>query len=201
MTEQEMTREELLAEVRSLRARVAELERADRGRPLVRSGALRDATHDEVTGLYSHPHLLEHLSLAVRSARRYEHALSVCVCRLSGLDAVHQSQGADVAEQVLAEFGRLVSDTFRGDDIAGRCGRDEFCVIFSHTVSSEAAMAAERIVDRLELVATDLPIVPAFGIAQLEPDAMDEPDLLALAEEAMQEAEQVGGGAIVIGSP
>jgi len=201
MRDQDKTKEQLLEEVASLRARLAEVERGKTGQTLAERRALRDATHDETTGLYSHAHLLHHLSLAVRSARRYEYALSVCLCRLAGLQAVYETQGTEVAEAVLAEFGELVGETLRGDDIAGRSGKDEFCVVFSHTVAREAAMAVERILDEFELVATDLPIAPVFGIAQLEPGKMHERELLSLAEQAMKEAETGGDGAIVIGSP
>lgn len=201
MRDEDKTKEQLLEEVASLRARLAELERSEAGRTLSERRVLRDATHDDITGLYSHPHLLQHLSLAVRSARRYEYPLSVCLCRLAGLKAVYETQGEEVAEDVLAEFGELVRETLRGDDIAGRCGKDEFCVVFSHTVAEEAAMAAERVLDEFELVATDLPISPVFGIAQLELEEMRESELLELAEDAMEEAEQAGDGAIVIGTP
>jgi diguanylate cyclase (GGDEF)-like protein len=201
MDDAEKTRDELVQDVKSLRARVAELERALSERKQSASQLLYEATHDSLTGLLNRTQFLERLAPAVQSARRYASPLSVCLCSLDGIRAINQTQGRHVADELLAEFGDLVRDELRGDDVAGRYGEDEFCIAFPHTAAVNAGKAIERIQARLRALVGELPIMAAYGIADLVRPDMSERDLVALADQALRDARAAGGDRIVISAP
>lgn len=199
--DEDLSRDELLAEVKRLRSRVAELERGHSEHNRALSSGLHDATHDLITGLYNHAHVIEHLALAMRSAKRYHYPLSICVVRMDGLSTVYDTQGTDVAEELLCEFGRLIIDELRGDDIGGRYGQEGFCIVFPHTMPANAALGMERVRRAFNKLVTDLPIQVAFGVAGLTSGDTQPADLLADAGKAVAEARDSGGDRIVVHVP
>jgi diguanylate cyclase (GGDEF)-like protein len=201
MDDEKLNAEDLLAEVERLRAQVADLERGRSEHSRALASGLHDATHDLITGLYNHAHVIEHLALAIRSAKRYHYPLSICVVRMDGLSAVYDTQGTDVAEELLCEFGRLVIDELRGDDIGGRYGQEGFCIVFPHTMPANAALGMERVRRAFNKLVADLPIQVAFGVAGLVSGDMQPADLLADAEKAVTQARASGGDRIVVHVP
>jgi diguanylate cyclase (GGDEF)-like protein len=189
---------QLIEELQALRARVEELEHAQAEHRQAERKSLADATHDPSTGLFNREHFMEHLAPSVRSARRYGYPLSVCLCCLPGLRAVNRTKGRQVTEELLAEFGDLIRDELRGDDIAGRYGEEEFCIVLPHTLAANAAMAIERVRARLDRVAAGVSLKAAFGVADLAPDDATEKDLLLRADRALCKARDAGGNRVVI---
>jgi len=80
----------------------------------------RNANFDSLTGLFSRRYLIESLEKALAQARRYEHALTVCLCDLDHLKEINDTHGHQTGDEVLAEFGSLVGRTLRTSDFAGR---------------------------------------------------------------------------------
>ena len=53
--------------------------------------------------------------------------------------------GHETGDRVLAEVGRVIRNSFRGADVAGRVGGDEFMIFVQDVDAEEAAQLAERI--------------------------------------------------------
>lgn len=162
---------------------------------------LYDATYELSSGVYSHAHLLDHLQIAVRSAQHHDWPLSVCLCRLEGIDSVEQKKGSEAAEEILVGFGGLVRDKLRVDDFAGRYAeKNELCIVFPHTSAAGAAAAAGRIREEFEEQVRELPITTNFGIAELTSRDMRSVDVLGFADQALRQAEE-GGRHVAIHTP
>jgi len=201
MDDAQKSREELLAELGSLRARVAELEKEDREQRRAETKSEWEVTHDELTGLFDRRHFLERLTPIVRSAVRYRYPVSVSVCQVDGVEALSEEKGRVVVDELLAEFGGLVLDELRGEDLAGRYADSVFCLCFPHTTAIDAATPVRRLRTRLAKMTGDLPIVAAFGVADLECGATTAVELLDAAVQALDRARAADDAICIVQAP
>jgi diguanylate cyclase (GGDEF)-like protein len=158
----------------------------------------RNANFDSLTGLFSRRHLIESLEKAVAQARRYEHALTVCLCDLDHLKEINDGYGHQTGDTVLAEFGSVVTRTLRTSDFAGRYGGDEFIFVFPHTTPEESVFAVERIRANLAERTFTQPdgasfsVTCTFGIAGTAEKVPPSRVILQQADEALYEAKSKG---------
>jgi len=160
---------------------------------------------DSLTGLYNRRHLLERLVAAISAARRYGHPLSLAICDLDGFKTINDTYGHAVGDEVLVAFSRLLKKELRLDDIEGRLGGDEFCLIFPHTSAANAAIAVERIRSHWEKKVFQAEQGPpfsmtaTFGVADFVPGKMrDEKNLLKAADDALYRAKERGRNQIAV---
>ncbi len=91
---------------------------------------LREASlSDELTGLHNRRGFYLLGEQVLRDARRAGRPLSVLFVDVDGLKAVNDSLGHDVGSELLLDIATLLRATFRGSDVLGRVGGDEFAVI------------------------------------------------------------------------
>ncbi len=204
MDETDLTGEALADELRRLREEVEKLRRRDREHTEARKELLRAAKEDPRTGVFERVEFMERLTLAVRSSRRYNYPLSLCLCELDVRDAAPQPVNAPEADGILTEMGRIIREQIRCHDAAGRLEDDAFCIIFPHTTASDATSATGRIRGDLEGLqweyedGTSRPVTASFGIARFAPAHETEGDLLEAARQALQRAVESGGNCLVV---
>jgi len=168
---------------------------------------LYEATHDALTGLFSRRYFMERLGGAIRSAKRYRYALSLCVCDLDNFKTVNDVYGHVAGDKVLARFGELIANELRADDIAGRYGGDEFWIILPHTSAEEAGISVQRIGDGLERMVfraetgEAFAVTATFGLSELTSRDTTEHDLLVAADQALYQGKEAGGNRFVIKRP
>ena len=68
------------------------------------------------------------------------------------------------------------------------CNKNEFCIVFPHTMAPDAATAVHRVSRRLAGMVNGLPVRAAFGIADLKSGVMTGVELIELAEQALRKA-------------
>ncbi len=144
---------------------------------------------DELTGLHNRRgfHLLG--EQALRDARRARRPVSVLFFDADGLKKVNDSLGHDVGSKLLLDIATLLRATFRGSDVVGRVGGDEFAVM-THGRQAELAPALRRLDDAIEVAnaAGDKPyrISLSVGEATTEPQSEESlGELLDRADAAM----------------
>lgn len=168
---------------------------------------LYEATHDPLTGLFNRRYFMERLQGGIRSAKRYNYPLALCVCDLDNFKMINDVHGHLTGDEVLSQFGKAISNELRGDDIAGRYGGDEFWIILPHTPASEAVTSIQRIATRVEKLVfrgrdRELFSVSAtFGIADLVSREMTEQELLVAADQSLYRGKEAGGNRIVVHEP
>ncbi len=156
------------------------------------------ATFDALTGLMTRRAFQEQLDVAMHSAKRYGHAMSLCVCDVDYFKQVNDTYGHKVGDMVLAKMGELIRERLRHDDVAGRFGGDEFCICFSHKPGIETVQALERIrkaLGEIEFAAGDgrtFHVNATFGVADLSHVNMDDKALFEAADKALYEAKEAG---------
>lgn len=118
---------------------------------------------------------------------------------LDHFKGINDTWGHQAGDKALLHAAGIVRQALRGDDIAGRVGGEEFCIILPGTLLPDAAAIAERIRERLnskEILVrphTTIRISASFGIscAVLEQD-YDFEHLQSVADRRLYQAKQAG---------
>ena len=161
------------------------------------------ATTDGLSGLFNRRHFLEQLDVLIAAAHRHQLALSLCLCDLDEFKQVNDTYGHAAGDDVIRQFGELVRDEIRVDDLAARYGGDEFCIALIHTPAASACELLERIRTRMERTnfrcenGTAFRATATFGVADMDPAHPDHKVLLESADEALYEAKAKGRNCIV----
>jgi diguanylate cyclase (GGDEF)-like protein len=135
------------------------------------------ADHDPLTNLLNRRSFVQHLDAEVARSRRYKRPLALVILDLDELKAVNDTHGHAAGDEALQHVADALRATIRTGDNAFRIGGDEFAVLLSEANQNEAATAAQRIADELQLAAS-------FGVAVCGPEG-DAATLLREADDAM----------------
>jgi diguanylate cyclase (GGDEF)-like protein len=129
------------------RADLAMRERAD---ALRRNAELLESLSlvDELTELKNRRGFFELAEQALKVAKREHHPLALFFMDLNGLKRINDTLGHLVGDQALRDAADVIRQTFRGADILGRIGGDEFVALAHVSGGLEALM--RRIREHLE---------------------------------------------------
>jgi diguanylate cyclase (GGDEF)-like protein/PAS domain S-box-containing protein len=159
-----------------------------------RERALQSVAYtDPMTGLPNRAGLLQSLSSVLTGD---DVGGTLLVLALDGLTEVREEVGREIASAVVAELGRRLRATVRGEDVVARMGGGAFAVLTAGT-DSDADRLADRCLSVIEQpVLTSVGIVDltaAVGLAVLEP-GLGVDDLLARGDLAVRAARATGRG-------
>ncbi|RLT41334.1 MAG: GGDEF domain-containing protein [Chloroflexi bacterium] len=188
-------------------------EALQRERRLVRTAAaLREATAqleklaatDPLTGIWNRRAFFEAFGVEFRRAQRYNRDLSVLMIDLDNFKQANDLGGHAFGDYVLSATAKLIHDSLRESDMAGRYGGEEFAVVLPETDGDHTAPVAEKLRAAIEAFEFrtnryPLPGEPAkhftvsIGAASLPlPKPGESEALMAQADEALFEAKRSG---------
>ena len=132
------------------------------------------ASHDQVTGLYSHGLILETAQHELDRTAREEMPLSVLLTDVDHLRQVNDAYGHQMGDKVLAEVARRLKVALRSYDLSGRYGGEEFLTVLPRCGRANAIEVGERVrravmagpfeIDRLKLdVTVSIGVATAMG--------------------------------------
>ncbi|MBI5500653.1 MAG: diguanylate cyclase [Deltaproteobacteria bacterium] len=180
------------------------------------------ATMDGLTGVYVRHFLEQSLVRDLRLAFRARLPLALLVVDLDDLKRINDAAGHGAGDAALRRTGRVLRETIRGSDMAGRFGGDEFVLVLGQTDLDGAQQVAQRI---LQLVGQssvsgpqgDIPLRCSMGGTVVRPhefalDTLPRPlphqyfhrtsrRLLASADQALYCAKNAGGHRYCPGQP
>jgi len=159
----------------------------------------RIARTDELTGLHNRRSFNESFSLALSSARRHGHPLSLISIDLDHFKNVNDTLGHNTGDQVLKGFAGLLTELVRAEDIACRWGGEEFIILLPNTSLEAAGILAERIRATFEnqsCSVASLSVTASFGVAQLS-NGDDEDSLIRRVDNALYTAKREGRNRVV----
>ncbi|CAN7481378.1 diguanylate cyclase [Rhizobium sp. LjRoot98] len=129
---------------------------------------------------------------------------AVLVLDIDHFKSVNDQHGHAVGDNALIAFSSAVTSTLRKDDLFGRTGGEEFCVVLPRASAAAARMVAERIrqaVERLEIDAGDgttLSITVSGGLAVCSSTSkLSFEEMLTRADMALYRAKAEGRNRIV----
>jgi diguanylate cyclase (GGDEF)-like protein len=149
---------------------------------------------DPLTGLLNHQAFTRELAIEIDRAARYAHGLSLVFFDVDDFKAVNDTLGHPEGDAVLRRLARVLRESLRSSDLAGRMGGDEFAACLIESDEETAGRLVSRLVDRIdELVAGgELPrgfsISP--GVAHFPTEAPDADGLFRVADERLYEAKR-----------
>jgi len=178
-----------------LRAQLDDLTRSY-SETALRVRAVGDASRDElasdafdpVSGLLRERFVAVLIQQRVAGARRRLHPVAVIALEADGI------RGRDPADvdAAMRSLGGVIRDTLREADCACRVGDVVVIAALDDTTEDGARIAIERIQSGLRLATGDIGITVSAGIACYPTHALDAPDLVARAGEALLDARAAG---------
>lgn len=198
---------------------LAQLERdlqAERSQRIQAEQALRRANLelsrigvlDQLTEIANRPRLDAYLEMLWEKGSPGE--ISLVICDIDFFDHYNTAYGTEAGDRCLYLVAQAISSAVRrGDDLAARCGGEEFAVVLPDTDVAGACIVAEtiqRAIADLAIAHTGSEIgdtlTLSIGVATIAPGVDAPPELLiATADAAMYEAKRQGRNRIVVGAP
>ncbi len=166
------------------------------------------ATTDSLTDVPNRRHFSEQAMKELARAQRYVHPVSLLMLDIDLFKSVNDTYGHDMGDVALKNIADTIQRTLRIQDICGRMGGEEFCVLLPETDKAQALIAAERVrgcVERSEILLANgeqLCLTVSIGVAVLYHDIKKDETfehLLKRSDTAMYNAKQKGRNRVEIG--
>jgi diguanylate cyclase (GGDEF)-like protein/PAS domain S-box-containing protein len=168
---------------------------------------LRDQSiRDPLTGLFNRRFMQEALEREMVRARRKNHPISVLFLDIDHFKRFNDTFGHDAGDFVLQSFADLLRGFFRGDDVACRCGGEEFAVILPESVAANAAIRADTLRNELKQLKlhyknTRLGTVSvSIGIAAFPEHCATPDELLKVADQCLYRSKAEGRDRVTVAS-
>lgn len=189
-----LVEEELLARVNNLITSKKLLDKAVTEQSTLQESALRDP----LTGLYNRFFINETASARLREAARHSIPYSLIKINIDQLVTI-KKQNSTIGDQVMKAVAALLTRSIRKEDISARYQEEDFIILLSHCNLTNACAIAEKIRQSIEkLKPADRDITASFGVAEMQPDLVEElPELCRTTTEAIQQAQLAGGNKVV----
>lgn len=127
------------------RRKVIEEQLAEKNRQL-----LERAERDGLTGISNRRTIGECLDYELAAAELSEEPVSIVIFDIDYFKQVNDTHGHLAGDDVLRDFGQILSELVRAGDTVGRYGGEEFLAIMPGTDVARAAIMAERARARVE---------------------------------------------------
>lgn len=130
------------------------------------------ARHDALTGLANRTVFGERLGEELARHAAANLPLALVLLDLNGFKRVNDRLGAAAGDELLCRVARALESVLRGEDLVGRHGGDEFCVLAPETDADGAAGLVRRMREAIaEIDAAGAPARAAIGVALFPDDA------------------------------
>jgi len=157
---------------------------------------------DSLTRLFNHGHWKDLLQIEFDKCRQGQQRATLALIDVDHFKAINDSHGHLVGDSVLRLLSEKLVQSLRAEDLAGRYGGDEFCVILPHTPPVLASEVMERLRRNLGEVrsqlAPGLHISLSIGLASYSPFQLNATEWLADADQALYQAKSAGRNRIVM---
>ncbi|MDH5528148.1 MAG: diguanylate cyclase [Nitrospirota bacterium] len=162
------------------------------------------AATDALTGLPNRGTIETTLINEVSRSNRFKRPLSVAMVDVDHFKSINDTYGHPFGDRVLREVARILVDTIRQVDHAGRFGGEEFLLVLPDTGEDGALVLMERL--RKAMAAQEFPPEAAkatlsVGIAHWDEQSGEWETLIARADEALYDAKRGGRNRVLCWSP
>jgi diguanylate cyclase (GGDEF)-like protein len=186
--------QELLRELRQHKAELAEVQLEMRQRLAQRTDVLerhmsalqQQANRDPLTGLHNRRMLEQNLAALVEQARQAHADLCLLMLDLDNFKLLNDTLGHAAGDQFLRAIGQIIRSSLREQDLAFRCGGDEFLIILPHADLRCGQALAGRLTSLVDALGKTLKtprhVGVSVGVTTLREQT--DPDLQALVDAA-----------------
>ncbi|MFK0089278.1 diguanylate cyclase [Pseudomonas sp. NPDC090755] len=151
---------------------------------------------DSLTGLFNHGAWKDLLQLRFQACQQECCQAVIALIDIDHFKAINDTYGHVVGDCVLTQLSNELKRSLRSDDLAGRYGGDEFCLILPDTSLEQARQAMERLRERIGSYRNpqlpELHISLSIGLASCQPTLADPEAWLNAADKALYTAKNSG---------
>jgi len=165
---------------------------------------LKIANIDELTGVINRRAFNESATNMFEVAQRRGNKLSLLMLDLDFFKDVNDQYGHHVGDETLIHVTKIISQLIREEDLFGRVGGEEFCIVLPNTVGTEAEIVAEKIrknVEEKELQVDNIRFYQTLSIGVTEVSTGDSSvfDLQKRADKLLYLAKSAGRNKVMLG--
>ncbi|SHG12503.1 diguanylate cyclase (GGDEF) domain-containing protein [Microbulbifer donghaiensis] len=155
---------------------------------------------DELSRLYNRRYFDEQLPREFNLAASSGTPLSLLVLDLDHFKAINDRYGHRHGDLAIRAVGELILKKVRKPMLACRYGGEEFAILLPRTKGEQAAVLAERLVQRVaELDCHGMPLTISIGVASFEGGNFDAAvQLFEAADAALYRAKQAGRNRVLV---
>ena len=156
------------------------------------------ASRDMLTGLFNRRALFEQFREYWQKASSNHQRLACIMLDIDHFKSINDLFGHPVGDKVLKEVAEILLTCARKQDIVGRYGGEEFCVVMPGATLIEAEAAAESIRKSIESKKwSHRAITASFGVSSIEMGATQVEGILDQADKALYVAKERGRNRVV----
>lgn len=157
----------------------------------------RMATTDQLTGLYNRSRFMQELGRAQSIAEAQNHSGALVVMNLDRFQAINDTHGHQVGDELLIQISKLLRKTMRTTDVLGRLGGDDFGVIMHSITPTEAREKVEDLLEKLthkkfKVSGKQLTTTLSAGMVMYPTAGRDASQVMVMADFAMYRAKDLG---------
>jgi diguanylate cyclase (GGDEF)-like protein len=159
---------------------------------------------DPLTGLFNRRYMEESLAREFPRAKRKKSSLAVLMIDIDHFKQFNDTYGHGLGDLLLAEFGRFLGASIRGEDIACRYGGEEFTLILPDAPIEGASMRAKALCGGARLISIPLKdggtstITISIGLAVYPEHGATPETVLRAADAALYQAKSAGRDCLII---
>lgn len=155
---------------------------------------------DPLTGVYGLRYFHDRLAEELSVGRAEGDEVAVIIVDIDDFARFNAAVGYSDGDRSLAEMASRLCDVVGTENVIARLGGNRFGVIIHGSTASEAAVVAQRLVDRvgIECAAQVVPLTVSAGVAASPDHGIETAELLRLAECSLLWAKQSGKNRVVV---
>lgn len=155
------------------------------------------ARRDGLTGLYNQQYFMQELRRELSRSQRSGSSICLVYFDLDGFKQINDTQGHHAGDLLLKKVAEVLKESIRENEVVGRYGGDEFCVILSDSTVDDAELFCNRLCELLKDRIGSFGVTCSMGIAASTIDNhLDGVTLVKNADKAMYEAKKEPGFSI-----
>ena len=151
---------------------------------------------DSLTGLLNHGSWKDLLNIKFHKCQQQQGQATIALIDIDHFKHINDIHGHTVGDAVLRQLSQVLRQHLREDDLAGRYGGDEFCVILPRMNQEEAAQVMERVRETFSNYRAphipELRVSLSIGLADFQPSFTSAAMWLNAADRALYAAKDNG---------
>lgn len=157
------------------------------------------ASLDPLTDCLNRRALFKEIDAGFEDAMRDGSTLCCMMCDIDHFKLINDQHGHIAGDSVIKKVSEALRTVTRDEDVIGRYGGEEFCILIRNTSRDKATQSAERLRSRIAgLVIENIHVTASFGLAFTEPGIPAAKELLQRADIALYQAKNEGRDCVVV---